>query len=164
MTALTAVAGGLNMDSPREALVGTLCRFALPPGYHEKSYAGEQTSGYLLSVTSFLINYSRWTSVGRGTAAHGVNKFRCWLCSADNAEYSSAPRAARRCVRLWPSPWSILEPCSLCPATSFVDSWFSVFNYWRNDRQGTGKRPIHGSDNSDLARNSKNIEEIGGCI
>ncbi|CBY43535.1 unnamed protein product, partial [Oikopleura dioica] len=45
MTALTAVAGGLNMDGPREALVGTLCRFALPPGYHEKSYAGEQTSG-----------------------------------------------------------------------------------------------------------------------
>ena len=45
MTALTAVAGGLNMDGPREALVGTLCKFALPPGYHEKSYAGEKTSG-----------------------------------------------------------------------------------------------------------------------
>ena len=35
--ALTAVAGGLNMDGPREALVGSLCRFALPPGYHERS-------------------------------------------------------------------------------------------------------------------------------
>jgi len=42
--ALTAVAGGLNMDGPREALVGSLCRFALPPGYHE-SKSGSNTNG-----------------------------------------------------------------------------------------------------------------------
>jgi hypothetical protein len=41
--ALTAVAGGLNMDGPREALVGSLCRFALPPGYHEAK-AGSNTN------------------------------------------------------------------------------------------------------------------------
>ena len=35
--ALTAVAGGLNMDGPREALVGSLCRFALPPNYNSGS-------------------------------------------------------------------------------------------------------------------------------
>lgn len=57
MTALTAVAGGLNMDGPREALVGTLCRFALPPGYHEKSYAGEQTSGSGQARSIIFLSY-----------------------------------------------------------------------------------------------------------
>ena len=37
--ALTAVAGGLNMDGPREALVGSLCRFALPPNYNSGSHS-----------------------------------------------------------------------------------------------------------------------------
>ena len=44
MIALTAVAGGLNMDGPREALVGTLCRFALPPGYLERDGRSSSSS------------------------------------------------------------------------------------------------------------------------
>ena len=44
MIALTAVAGGLNMDGPREALVGSLCRFALPPGYMERGIQSGQAA------------------------------------------------------------------------------------------------------------------------
>ena len=68
MIALTAVAGGLNMDGPREALVGSLCRFALPPGYLERggsssSVSSEVTHGQVLVMGQPL---SPSTSSGAG--------------------------------------------------------------------------------------------------